>query len=80
MAAGHEPDTQRNHVALREAAGAALYAPSGLKTQPWRWRLHESTLELRRDVDRQLRSIDASGRLATLRSLPYAAVVEGGSW
>ncbi len=67
MAAHGAPDSQQGtHAALRDAAAAALYAPSVLNTQPWRWRLRESTLDLHRDVSRQLRSIDAIGRLATV--------------
>jgi hypothetical protein len=69
---------QQIREALRDAAGAARYAPSVLNTQPWRWRLHASTLELRRDVSRQLRSIDAKGRLATLScgaALHHASVL-----
>jgi len=57
---------QETRQALRDAVGAAVHAPSILNTQPWHWRLHASTLELRRDVSRQLQSIDSQGRLATL--------------
>src|SRR5690348_12884203 len=54
------------HTALRDAVDAALHAPSILNTQPWSWHLRASILELRRDTSRQLPSIDAQGRLATL--------------
>jgi len=52
--------------ALRDAVSASLYAPSILNTQPWRWRLHSSTLDLRRDAGRRLPVIDPTGRLAVL--------------
>ena len=51
---------------LRGAVTAALRAPSVLNTQPWRWRLVGSTLELYRDPARQLAVLDPEGRLAVL--------------
>ncbi|GAA1762580.1 Acg family FMN-binding oxidoreductase [Luedemannella helvata] len=53
-------------VLLRGAVAAALRAPSVLNTQPWRWRLSGSTLELYRDPSRQLHVLDPDGRLAVL--------------
>ena len=52
--------------ALRAAVSAARYAPSVLNTQPWRWRLTKTTLELYLDDERILRRLDPHGRLATL--------------
>lgn len=51
---------------MRDAVAAALYAPSVLNTQPWRWRLAPAVLELRRDTARQLSSIDPQGRMLTV--------------
>ncbi|MFC7483337.1 Acg family FMN-binding oxidoreductase [Luedemannella flava] len=53
-------------VLLRGAVSAALHAPSVLNTQPWRWRLTGSSLELFRDPSRQLHVLDPDGRLAVL--------------
>jgi len=51
---------------LAEAAAAAGYAPSILNTQPWRWRVHEDTLDLYADRTRQMQAIDPDGRLLTI--------------
>lgn len=48
---------------LAQATVAALRAPSILNTQPWRWRIHDDTAELRADRSRQLRTLDPEGRL-----------------
>lgn len=52
--------------ALADAARRAQRAPSILNTQPWRWRLGDGVLQLFADRSRQLRVIDADGRLLTL--------------
>ncbi|MGA8114007.1 MAG: nitroreductase [Actinocatenispora sp.] len=48
------------------AALAALKAPSIFNSQPWRWRLHDGVAELWLERERQLKSVDPEGRLATL--------------
>ncbi|GAA0222907.1 Acg family FMN-binding oxidoreductase [Cryptosporangium japonicum] len=48
---------------LDVAAAAALRAPSVLNTQPWRWIVHERSLDLRADPDRQLTAVDPEGRM-----------------
>lgn len=53
-------------AALAEAATAAGYAPSVHNTQPWKWRVTTSTLDLHAVRDRQLRAADPDGRLLTL--------------
>ena len=52
--------------ALKNAAEAALRAPSILNTQPWRWHVTGDTLELSADPDRQLPVIDPDHRLTTI--------------
>jgi hypothetical protein len=51
---------------LYQAAERATLAPSILNTQPWRWRVHRSSLELFADNARQIPSIDPERRLLTL--------------
>lgn len=51
---------------LREVVALAGQAPSILNTQPWRWRVHETRLELFADHSRQVTSIDPDGRLLTV--------------
>jgi hypothetical protein len=51
---------------LHRAAERAVLAPSTLNTQPWRWRVHASRLELFADLDRQVTSIDPQRRLLTI--------------
>ncbi|BCJ49386.1 NAD(P)H nitroreductase [Actinoplanes sp. NBRC 14428] len=53
-------------TALGRAARAALHAPSVFNTQPWQWRVHGNTLELRADRRRQLGDTDPEGRLLLL--------------
>ncbi|HZM83424.1 MAG TPA: nitroreductase family protein [Candidatus Limnocylindrales bacterium] len=48
---------------LWEAAQLALSAPSIFNTQPWRWVVHPTRLELRADRTRQLQVVDPDGRL-----------------
>lgn len=51
-----------HHQALRRGAVRATYAPSVHNTQPWRFRLTGSSLEIHADWGRQLRVIDPRGR------------------
>lgn len=51
---------------LEAAARQSLRAPSVLNTQPWRWRVTPTTLELRADPTRTLAVTDPDGRLAIL--------------
>jgi nitroreductase len=62
----HPTDPEIAKHALAEAAAAAGYAPSIHNTQPWRWRLAASTLELYLVRGRILPVTDPDGRLATL--------------
>ena len=48
---------------LSRAADAARVAPSVHNTQPWRWLVGARTLELYAERARQLRAIDAEGRM-----------------
>jgi hypothetical protein len=52
--------------ALARAALTALKAPSILNSQPWRWRVDGTVLELRADRSRQITGLDPDGRLLTL--------------
>jgi hypothetical protein len=56
------PPTLAHPDILRDAVAAAVMAPSSHNTQPWRFRLIESTLELYADPGRQLHVIDADRR------------------
>ena len=51
---------------LYDAAATATLAPSILNTQPWRWRVQRSSVELYADPDRQIVSIDPHRRLLIL--------------
>jgi nitroreductase len=53
-------------VLLARAARTAGYAPSIHNTQPWRWRVTGSTLDLYAQRDRQLPVTDPLSRLLTL--------------
>jgi nitroreductase len=53
-------------AALVQAARMAGFAPSIHNTQPWRWRVDRSTLELRAERDRQLAVTDPAGRMLTI--------------
>lgn len=46
----------------RAAVETACRAPSVHNTQPWRWRINGSTIELHSDRDRQLTASDPEGR------------------
>jgi hypothetical protein len=52
--------------AFYDAAERATLAPSILNTQPWRWLVRRSSLDLYGDPERQLSSIDPLRRLLTL--------------
>ncbi len=52
--------------AFYDAAERATLAPSILNTQPWRWRVRRSSLDLYGDPERQLPAIDPERRLLTL--------------
>ena len=51
---------------LRVAAQVGQGAPSILDTQPWRWQIDASSLELWADRSRQLHVADPHGRLLTI--------------
>ena len=56
------PDDGRVAKALRRAAVRATHAPSVHNTQPWRFVLRGSSLEIHADRSRQLRVLDPRGR------------------
>ncbi|WP_345733937.1 Acg family FMN-binding oxidoreductase, partial [Cryptosporangium minutisporangium] len=62
----HGPRTRPLQAVLDEAAAAALRAPSVLNTQPWRWIVHERSLDLRADPTRRLTALDPEGRMLTV--------------
>lgn len=71
MTAGAAPRSDRPggpavEAALRGAAESAGLAPSILNTQPWRWRVRGTALQLYADPDRRLDAIDPHGHLLTL--------------
>ncbi|MBX6355373.1 MAG: nitroreductase family protein [Micromonosporaceae bacterium] len=51
---------------LTAAAQLALRAPSAFNTQPWRWLVRTSSLELHADRDRHLGAVDPEDRLITM--------------
>jgi nitroreductase len=69
--------------ALAEAAAAAGLAPSVHNTQPWRWRVHRTWLDLFAERSRQLAATDPDGRLlmiscgAALHHARIALAAEG---
>ena len=75
--------SQTETAALVQAASAAGFAPSIHNTQPWRWRVDRSTLELRAERDRQLSVTDPAGRMliiscgAALHHARVALAAEG---
>jgi nitroreductase len=52
--------------ALTHAATVALRAPSIHNTQPWRWRIHDTTADLYADAGRQLHVSDPDRRMLTI--------------
>lgn len=63
---------------LREAACVACLAPSIANSQPWRWRINGTTLELRVDHSKQLGVSDPNGQLMIIScgaALHHATVV-----
>ena len=58
--------THAQTAALAGAARIAGFAPSIHNTQPWRWRVDGSSLELRAERERQLAVTDPVGRLLTI--------------
>jgi nitroreductase len=76
-------NAHEHSAALASAATAAGYAPSIHNTQPWRWRVQGSILELYGEVTRQLANTDPSGRLlvvsagAALHHVRVALAAEG---
>ena len=58
--------TYASATALTEATRVAGFAPSLLNTQPWRWQVSDSTLELYADPIRQLTGSDPGSRLMVL--------------
>lgn len=67
---------------LETAAQRSLRAPSVLNSQPWRWRVTPSALELRGDSSRALVVTDPDGRLAMMScgaALHHARVVLSGA-
>jgi hypothetical protein len=69
--------SQTDSGGLAMAALTAGFAPSVQNTQPWRWRVSESTLELWAVRNRQLAITDPAGRLLTVScgaALYYARV------
>src|SRR5688572_30532645 len=49
-------------LVLRNAVAAAVMAPSSHNTQPWRFRISGTTLDVLGDPSRQLHVIDREGR------------------
>jgi nitroreductase len=62
----HPGDAHAAIHALTEAAAAAGYAPSIHDSQPWRWRLADTTLDLYLEPRQVLHATDPAARLATL--------------
>src|SRR4051794_37008099 len=51
---------------LARAALGARRAPSIMNSQPWRWRVHGRTLDLRADRSRQIATLDPDTRMLTV--------------
>ena len=58
--------THAETAALAAAARMAGFAPSIHNTQPWRWRVEGSSLELHAERSRQLAVTDPAGRMLTI--------------
>ena len=70
----------RSHTVLRRIIELACRAPSVHNTQPWRWRIHGSDLELHADPSRQLQVGDPQGRNLVIScgaALHHAQVAAG---
>src|SRR4051812_21288124 len=63
---GETMTTEHDATILVRAARMGGYAPSIHNTQPWRWRVIGSSLELIAQRDRQLSVTDPAGRLLTI--------------
>ena len=61
-----QPIRARATAALRRAAVRATMAPSVHNTQPWRFHLHDETLDVYADHDRKLAALDPTGRQLTI--------------
>jgi nitroreductase len=57
---------QAQSTALAAAASVGGFAPSIQNTQPWRWRVHGTVLELKAVRERQLSITDPLGRMLTV--------------
>lgn len=60
------PTRSRTTQVLEAAARQSMHAPSVFNTQPWRWRVTTTSLELRADPARRLATTDPEGRLLML--------------
>jgi hypothetical protein len=73
-----QPAALASEDILYEAACVACRAPSIANSQPWLWRIHGDTLELRADYSRQLTVADPHGQLLIMSCgaiLHHATVV-----
>jgi nitroreductase len=77
------PGTRPAVAVLEAAARQSLHAPSVFNTQPWRWRVTPTALELRHEAARQLTTTDPDRRLLTLScgtALHHARVALAAGW